>query len=443
MSSVRAEDERDDCERTTVDPIELAQTAPDLPSAPSTENEPPGGFKSGERPRLHRNTDPPESPGLIGRILGGRYVIEAPIGSGAMGAVFRGRQILLGNAVAIKVMHAQFATDPTFGARFFREAKAATLFDHPSAVRVIDFGEEPDRLAYIVTELVHGRSLATMLHVEWPLSDARVVSIVLQLLGALGKAHDAGLVHRDIKPENVLLVPDVSDDDERVDLVKVCDFGIAQLREGPALALTEQGYILGTPEYMSPEQAEGKTLDGRSDIYSVGVVLFQMLTGELPFQGDTPVKVLIEHIKRNPDPPSQRRPQVDPRFDAICLRAMAKQPEDRYADARAMRRAIRMAFLPADVAVGAASCGELPLPAFAPRASTTMQPAVPRALAPQRAPVAVAPATAHAQHRARTALASALGRHRSTLAWLGPWFGIVLAALVVLGASVWLLVRRW
>jgi len=306
------------------------------------------------------------SASLVGRTLGGKYLIEAQIGAGSMGAVYRGQQLPLGTAVAIKAVHPDLSATPAFSERFFREAKAASLLDMQGAVRIIDFGEEPDGLAYVVSEYVQGRSLAAVLAKEGPLQPARAVSILLQVLAVLGKAHEAGVVHRNVKPDNVMLVPAVTDDGEPGELVKLCDFGIAKLLETTSrsisASLTAQGHPLGTPEYMSPEQAQGEPIDGRSDLYSVGVMLFQMVTGKLPFEAESAVKLLIEHISREPPPPSRVRPDVDPRFDPICLKAMAKKPDDRYANARVMRRAVRIAFAPPETMLGASSYLELPPP---------------------------------------------------------------------------------
>lgn len=332
---------------------------------PSTSHEG-DGFTSGRR-RSFRPTAPRSTIGLAlpGRTLGGKYVVAERLGAGSMGAVFRGKQLPLGTEVAIKAMHPELASAPTFAERFFREAKAAALLDHPGAVRVIDYGVEDDGLAYLVTEFVKGRNLASVLEQDGRLSAERAADIVLQVLAVLGKAHDVGMVHRDVKADNVMLMPSVTDDGDRAEIVKLCDFGIAKVLESagpqsPSASLTAQGYIVGTPEYMSPEQAQGDPVDGRSDLYSVGVMLFHLVTGVLPFEEETAVKVMIQHVTKTVDPPSKRRAGVDPRFDDICLTAMAKKPEDRYPNARAMRRAIRLAFLPPGMAVSAGSITELP-----------------------------------------------------------------------------------
>jgi serine/threonine-protein kinase len=287
---------------------------------------------------------------LVGRTIAGKFAIEALIGSGAMGQVYRARQIALEKTVALKVLHPDLAGDETFAARFHREAKAASRLDHPNSMRVLDFGAEPDGMLYIAMEYLDGRSLLRAMDDESPFPVARVVDILMQALGALVVAHDMGVVHRDLKPENIMLLDATDDEGRHVDMVKVCDFGIAKICDrapedlGPGSIrgpLTTQGLVVGTPEYMSPEQGKGDPLDARSDLYSVGVMLFQLLTGRLPFQAETALGLVYKQVHDAPPAPSDVQPGVDRYLEKVCLKALAKRPADRYQTAREMRAALR------------------------------------------------------------------------------------------------------
>ena len=286
---------------------------------------------------------------LIGRTIAGKFVVEELLGAGAMGAVYRARQSALEKTVAIKVLHGDLAHDATFAARFHREAKAASRLNHPNSMQVVDFGTEPDGLLYIAMEYLDGRSLHHVLREEWPLASARIADILMQALAALAVAHDMGVVHRDLKPENVMVLRGTDDDGRPKDLVKVCDFGIAKItdsrsyrgeRESSA-PVTSAGFLVGTPEYMSPEQGRGERLDARSDLYSIGVVLFEMLTRRVPFEAENAIGVVLRHITEAPLRPSDLAPSVDLRLEAVCLRALRKAPSERYASAREMRADLR------------------------------------------------------------------------------------------------------
>src|ERR1700691_4466256 len=210
---------------------------------------------------------------LVGRTIAGKFLVEGLIGSGAMGAVYRARQIALDKTIAIKVLHGEHADDPAFAARFQREAKAASRLNHPNSMQVIDFGAEPDGLLYIAMEYLDGRSLHRVLHEDGALPASRIADIVMQTLAALAVAHDMGVVHRDLKPENVVILRGTDDDGRSKDLVKVCDFGIAKITDSRAYRgkderesnapVTTAGFLVGTPEYMSPEQSRGEKLDAR------------------------------------------------------------------------------------------------------------------------------------------------------------------------------------
>jgi serine/threonine protein kinase len=288
---------------------------------------------------------------LIGRTIAGKFLVESAIGSGAMGAVFRARQIALEKTVAIKVLHGEHADDPAFAARFQREAKAASRLNHPNSMQVIDFGAEPDGLLYIAMEYLDGRSLHRVLHEDGALPAPRIADIVMQTLAALAVAHDMGVVHRDLKPENVVILRGTDDDGRSKDLVKVCDFGIAKITDSRAYRgkderesnapVTTAGFLVGTPEYMSPEQSRGEKLDARSDLYSVGVILYEMLTGRVPFIAESAIGVVLRHITEEPPRPSQLVAAVDSRLETICLRALRKPRDARYQSAREMRADLR------------------------------------------------------------------------------------------------------
>jgi serine/threonine-protein kinase len=332
---------------------------------------------------------------LTGRTIAGKFVIEALIGSGAMGAVFRARQVALEKAVAIKVLHGEHAADPAFAARFHREAKAASRLNHPNSIQIIDFGAEPDGLLYIAMELIDGRSLHHVVREDWPMAPARVADIVMQTLAALAVAHDLGVVHRDLKPENVMVLAGTDDDGRAKDIVKVCDFGIAKITDPRAYRaagereseapVTTAGFLVGTPEYMSPEQGRGEKLDPRSDLYSVGVILYEMLTKRVPFDAENAIGVVLKHITEEPTPPSRVVSGVDPRLEAVALRALRKFREERHGNAREMRADLR----PVTEGAFAGLTPETPVPAVATEemvnAATVAMPVpvVPYGLAPK------------------------------------------------------------
>jgi serine/threonine-protein kinase len=289
---------------------------------------------------------------LIGRRVAGKFLVEKYLGGGAMGAVYRARDTSLERNVALKVMHPAIAIDPSFVTRFHREARAASRLDHPNSMRVIEFGEEPDGLLYIAMEYLEGRDLYKVIHEDWPLPEARIADIMMKALAAAAVAHDMGVIHRDLKPENIMILN--RKDDEGQDIVKVCDFGIAKITEkedgspgastrSAGARLTTAGLVVGTPEYMSPEQARGEKLDSRSDLYSMGIILYQLLTGRTPFLADTALAVVLKHLSDPPEPPSSIYPEVHKGLEAVCLRSLAKAKEERFQSARDMRAAIKAA----------------------------------------------------------------------------------------------------
>ncbi len=263
------------------------------------------------------------------RTLDGRYEVDAPLGTGGMAAVYRGTDTVLGRTVAIKVLADRFVGDEQFVTRFRREAQAAAGLNHPNVVSVYDTGDDGDA-HYIVMEYVAGRTLADVLREEGALLPSRATAIIEQVADALEAAHTQTLVHRDVKPGNILLT-DGGD-------VKVADFGIA--RAATDETLTQTGIILGTASYLSPEQTQGQAVDARSDIYSMGCVLFEMLTGRTPFPGDSVIAIAYRHVNEAPIPPSRLNNDVPPELDAVVLRAMAKDPDDRYASAADVRAAL-------------------------------------------------------------------------------------------------------
>jgi serine/threonine-protein kinase len=265
------------------------------------------------------------------RLLGSRYEIGETLGYGGMAEVHRGRDVRLGREVAVKVLRADLARDPSFQARFRREAQAAASLNHPAIVAVYDTGEEDvyGNQPYIVMEYVEGRTLRDVLKAEGRLMPRRAMEVVADVCAALDFSHRNGIVHRDVKPGNVMITPPGA--------VKVMDFGIARAVADNAATVTQTAAVIGTAQYLSPEQARGENVDARSDVYSTGVLLFELITGSPPFTGDSPVAVAYQHVRENAPPPSSLNPDVPPELDAIVLKAMAKNPMNRYQSAGEMR----------------------------------------------------------------------------------------------------------
>ncbi len=268
---------------------------------------------------------------LLGELLDGRYRVDSRIASGGMATVYTGFDTRLDRAVAIKVMHGALTHDEDFVERFRGEAKSAARLSHPNVVAIFDQGEDGGRV-YLVMEYVAGATLRELLRAEGPLEPDRALAILEGVLAALAAAHDAGMVHRDVKPENVLLTPD--------GLVKVADFGLARAIEASHYSIVD-GTLIGTVAYLAPEQVESGAADARTDLYAAGVVLFEMLTGGPPFTGDTPIAVAYRHVNEDVPPPSQSRPGLPRAVDALVAAATHREPDERYADARAMSSVVR------------------------------------------------------------------------------------------------------
>ena len=272
------------------------------------------------------------------RLLGGRYELDGVVGRGGMAEVYRARDIRLDRIVAVKTLREDLARDQTFQARFRREAQSAASLNNPSIVAVYDTGEDNtggSHVPYIVMEYVDGRTLRDLLRDDRRLLPERALEITDGVLRALEYSHRSGIVHRDIKPGNVMLT--------RSGQVKVMDFGIARAVSDAQATMTQTAQVIGTAQYLSPEQARGERVDARSDLYSTGCLLYELLTGRPPFLGDSPVAIAYQHVRENPIPPSRVDPEVPQWADAIVLRAMAKDPRDRYQSAAEMRADIQRA----------------------------------------------------------------------------------------------------
>jgi len=273
------------------------------------------------------------------RLVGSRYELGELIGYGGMAEVHRGRDIRLGRDVAIKLLRADLARDPSFLHRFRREAQAAAGLNHPSIVSVYDTGEDigPDGTPqpYIVMEYIEGRTLREVLKTEGHLPDRRAMEITADVCGALDFSHRSGIVHRDIKPANVMIT--------QAGAVKVMDFGIARAVADNAATVTQTAHVIGTAQYLSPEQARGESVDARSDVYSTGCLLYELVTGSPPFQGDSPVAVAYQHVRETPPPPSSRNPLTSRAVDSIVMKALAKNTLNRYQSAGEMRTDLQRA----------------------------------------------------------------------------------------------------
>src|SRR5699024_10041327 len=266
------------------------------------------------------------------RQLSNRYELSDALGHGGMSEVHHGHDVRLDREVAVKVLRADLARDPQFQERFRREAQNAAALNHPAIVAVYDTGEtdtEYGPLPYIVMEYVEGRTLRDIVKTEGPMSGKRAMPARADVCPALDFSHRHGIVHRDVKPANVMIT--------RNGAVKVMDFGIARAVHDGQAAMTQTAAVIGTAQYLSPEQARGEAVDARSDVYAAGCVLYELVTGDPPFTGDSPVAVAYQHVREDPEPPSARNSSVSDELDAVVLKALAKGPANRYQSAAEMR----------------------------------------------------------------------------------------------------------
>ena len=363
-------------------------------------------------PRLTGNGDP-----LVGKVVARKYAVERCIGEGGMGRVYRARQLVLDKPVVLKVLHQELLSDARTVARFQREARAASRLNHPNSINILDFGVAEDGELFIAMEYVDGHDLHHLLTNEWPLPEPRIIRIVSQVLSALADAHSAGVIHRDLKPENVMVEPRRGGES---DVVKVLDFGIAKIVDtaeaGPAL--TRAGFVCGTPEYMSPEQAKGAPLDARSDLYSVGVLLFQLVTRRLPFEADTAIGYATKHLSEPPPPPSRFRPGgCSPEMEHLILHALAKDPTARPQTAEAFLEELET--LPASESSHSARTARVVMPLGA----TAEQ--------PRKSDVATA----------RTVVSVPPTAQRRLGVWGAAGIGMAIAALLVAAAAAFFYVR--
>src|SRR5690242_18710119 len=334
------------------------------------------------------------------RLVGARYELGELVGYGGMAEVHRGWDSRLNREVAIKVLRADLARDPSFLNRFRREAHSAAGLNHPSIVSVYDTGEDfdPDGTPqpFIVMEYVQGRTLRDIIKSEGRLPARRAMEIVADVCAALDFSHRNGIIHRDIKPANVMITPQGA--------VKVMDFGIARAVADNSATVTQTANVIGTAQYLSPEQARGETVDPRSDVYSTGCLLYEMVTGVPPFQGDSPVAVAYQHVRENPTAPSSRVPGLPRALDSIVMKALAKNQLNRYQSAGEMRSDLLRALQDQPVA-----------------AEAVMTDAERTQFIRRTPPVAAVPAEAYDDQDRRNG-------------WL--WAAIVLALLVVLGGAI-------
>ncbi len=279
------------------------------------------------RPPVHRG---PVT--LVGRVIGDRYRLIAPIAEGVASSVYKAEHVRMGKVICVKILRGPLARDPDLAARFRAEGRVVSRLSHPHTIAVFDFGElEANEGFYLAMEYLHGENLFDVLRREGRLPEARAAAIGDQLLGALGEAHEAGIVHRDVKPANVMLLQPKND----ADFVKLLDFGIAEIEgQGP-------GGGLGTPAYLSPEQASGAAPDARSDLYSLGAMLYEMVGGRPPFVAENPLAVLSAHLHEDPAPLRDLCPEVSPGFAEVVHRALAKRPQDRFRNSDEMRAALQ------------------------------------------------------------------------------------------------------
>lgn len=277
---------------------------------------------------------------FIGRKIGGHYLITEKLGEGGMGYVFKAKHTMLDKAVAIKVLREDFADNPDAFERFRREAKNTSRLNHPNAVIMNDFGQTEDNLVYIILEYIDGRDLKQLLGSDGPFQEGRAVPIFIQICDVLEEAHDQGIIHRDLKSENIMLCERA----RNKDFVKVLDFGIAKLMDVGGRTtggtLTQKGVVFGTPQYMCPEQVQGQKMDQRSDIYSLGIIMYEVLTGTVPFDASNPVDIMVKQVKERPEPIKKKN--VSSSLEKIIMKCIEKKPQNRFQNIRELKEALAM-----------------------------------------------------------------------------------------------------
>jgi len=293
----------------------------------------------------------PQDP-LIGRVLDGRYEMLERIGEGGMGVVYKGRQVSIDRIVAVKMLSAQLARDPNWVARFNREAKACSQLQHPNTIRMFDFGQTSEGRLFMAMEFLNGRALSQVIQEESPIAPERVLKVIIQCCASLAEAHNIGIIHRDIKPDNVFLLNLAGSPD----FVKLLDFSVAKLLQENEGMRTQAGVVFGTPQYMSPEQGRGATLDARSDLYALGILAFEMLVGGVPFTDRNPMNVLAMHTSH----PVPALPEtLPPAVKQIVLRMLEKDPGRRHASATELMQNCQQIF----TELSAGGSGAVPAPA--------------------------------------------------------------------------------
>ena len=377
---------------------------------------------------------------MLGKVLDRRYTLEERIGKGGMGTVYRGEQIAMRRTVAVKVMNADLCRNNDAVKRFHREARAASSFDHPHAIRVFDFGQADTRELFMVMELLRGRSLSEMIREDAPVPVARAAKVGNEIAKALAAAHEVGLIHRDMKPDNVFLM-DVAGDS---DFVKVLDFGIAKFISGTGdSTMTKTGLIIGTPHFMAPEQAKpGTTLTPALDVYALGVILYTLLTGKHPFVGETPLEALMAHLNEPvPELPASVSASAD--FRSLVKSMLAKEPTARPTAADVVasldelrQREVALAYMARQESAVAAVETAAPAVQAAPAAPAISAPDVPKTVVLHESPVSTEAPAVEAQpvepvelHDALDSLEMALPRRSRTFAFLA----VGVAALVLAG----------